>query len=52
MPFNLRPINNKCVDCGEEVHLAVRQELAWDDQDNPRRRCETCMNKRKGNQQK
>lgn len=44
--FNLKPINDKCVDCDTNVGPRDRQELGWDKDEQPRRRCEGCINKR------
>lgn len=46
--FSTYPINDECLDCGKKVDPQWdRQELAWDAEDNPRRRCGSCINKLK-----
>jgi hypothetical protein len=42
----LTPINDFCLECGQAVMKNERQELAWDDNDCPRRRCGDCIQKR------
>jgi hypothetical protein len=50
MLLNLRPINNVCIDCKKPMFLNERQELAWDKDDNPRRRCGDCIREREKKQ--
>jgi hypothetical protein len=44
------PINNVCLDCNKPMMLDERQELAWDKDDNPRRRCGHCIQEREKQQ--
>jgi hypothetical protein len=40
------PVDNWCIDCGDKVDPKKdRQELAWDDKGQCRRRCGKCIKK-------
>lgn len=46
--FNTFPINDNCIDCGKKVDPCHdRQEMAWDENEDPRRRCGKCIAKLK-----
>jgi len=46
--ISLIPINDQCLECGKDVNPRLdRQELAFDDKDQPRRRCGDCIGKLK-----
>jgi hypothetical protein len=41
-----RPINDVCLDCKKDVKKHERQELGWDENNQTRRRCGECINKK------